>query len=101
MIHAVTELPVNCPDYNGMVMTYEADSMTGNHTFEEPSFGPSNVTVLSGIMYYEHGEYMVEFSITDGERLPVGTYTLITTISDDELSRDCLSTINVTGWWTI
>ena len=97
-VTVVTELPVDCPDYNGMVMIYEADSLTGNHTFEEPNFGPSDVTVLSGITYFKHGEYMVKFSITEGEELPVGSYPLVTAISDDELSRDCLSTINVTGW---
>ena len=65
--HAVTELPVECPDFNN---TYEVDLTAGTHTFAQPDFQHVNVTVLSGVEYYPHGDYFnVTFSIEDGSSL--------------------------------
>ena len=79
-------------------MTFEADNMTGTYAFDETIFGPSDVTVLSGVTYFSHGgSYNVNFSIAGGTDLPVGSHSLVTSISDEELSIDCLSSISVVG----
>ena len=94
----MTELPVQCPNYTSTIRTFEADDVTGTYTFEEPSFGPSDVTDLPDVMYFRHGgAYIVNFSIAVGTDLPVESHSLVTSISDEELSLDCSSSIRVVG----
>ena len=80
-----------------MTMYFETDRMTGTHTFVVPNFMGSDVTVLTGISYHVHGSFSVTYAPANGTTLSAGTYNLTTTISDDVLRKDCVSTLNVTG----
>ena len=98
MHSAVTELPVNCPDFNN---AYEVDITTGTYAFAQPDFQHINVTLLPGVEYYPHGDYFnVTFSIEDGSNLTVGSHDLTTTILDTELHKNCISTLTVRGLQT-
>ena len=92
---SVTELPVNCPDFSDTVTT-DPDSNT--HTFETPSFGPNDVTVLSSInAYFYHGTLTVSVTVPGEPDLPIGNHTITTVIADDVLQRNCSSTLTVQG----
>ena len=96
---AVTELPVNCPDFSDTVMV---DAVTDLYEYSDPTFGPSDVELLSDINFYDPhgGAYTVTYVLTPlpgATSLPAGTYTLSTIIADDELQKTCDSTIVVEG----
>ena len=87
---SVTELPVDCPSFPSEVYL---DPGASTYTL---SFGPSDVTVTSGITYFPHdGSYDV--TISPSNVLDVGTHTITTVISDGELEKTCVSTITVIG----
>ena len=94
MLLVVTELPVDCP---GIPETVNADPETNIYTL--PYFGPDDVTLSSGIEFYFPHPYGTDFGviISPSNHLIVGTNTITTVISDDELSKTCVSTTTVTG----
>ena len=94
MLLVVTELPVDCP---GFPETVNADPET--NIYKLPSFGPDDVTLSSGIEFYFPHPFGTDFVviISPSNHLIVGTNTITTVISDDELSKTCVSTITGTG----
>ena len=92
-ILVVTELPVDCPDFPE---TVNADP--GTNVYKLPSFGPDDVTLSSGIEFYFPHPFGTDFVviISPSNHLIVGTNTITTVISDDELSKTCVSTVTGT-----
>ncbi|XP_041484921.1 hyalin-like [Lytechinus variegatus] len=102
IINPLTELPVsNCPDFSE---TSNTDPDSSTFSFTPPTYGPTDVRT-DGVTYFYHGPGnpalpTVQFSTIPALpgppfSLPVGANTIVTTISDTDLSFSCQSTVTV------
>ncbi|XP_072175602.1 uncharacterized protein [Diadema setosum] len=93
----LTELPVNCPNLTDTVSLSPGQA---TYTYNQ-TFGPSDVTLTTGVNYLYIGDngVMVDVNVGVSNEAPVGVNQITTVISDDVLSKTCTSTLTVEGEW--
>ncbi|XP_030849564.1 uncharacterized protein LOC105443449 [Strongylocentrotus purpuratus] len=90
----LTELPVNCPDFDRTIGT---DPGQATYTFS-PDFGADDVTKSVDGYRYHGGDVSVNITLGGspvGSGVSIGTHDVIALIYDDELSKTCTGTYHV------